>query len=117
MQTIAKWTALGLLGVGLLGLEAAGVRRAALGASEWLVSDEAQALARGTRIAAADAMHAVAREARDTALAAAVGTLERVGAVYAVTQGPECAAAPRRVRVIRAPACDHTAPPGVDEQS
>ena len=52
MQTIVKWTTLGLLGVGLLGLEAAGVRRVALGASEWLVSDEAQALARGSRIAA-----------------------------------------------------------------
>jgi hypothetical protein len=118
MQTIVKWTTLGLLGVGLLGLEAAGVRRVALSASEWLVGDEAQALARGSRIAATDAMHAVAREARETALAAAVGTLERVGAIYAVTQGPERVMVRKRVRVIQAP-CDESAAdhPVSDERS
>jgi hypothetical protein len=116
MQTIMKWTTLGLLGVGLLGLEAAGVRRVALSASEWLVSDEAQALARGSRIVATDAMHAVVREARDTALAAAVGTLEGVGAIYAVTSGPERIMVHQRVRVIQVP-CDEPADPVSDEQS
>ena len=103
MNVIAKWTMLAVIGTGLLAIEAAGVRHAVLGVSEWVASGRAENVARAGRIAATDAGRAIAREARATALAAAMGALEGVGTVYAATQGPQ----PRevRMRVIEVAPC------------
>ena len=97
MHHIAKWTALALLGTGLLGVEVAGVRHAVLGASEWVASGGAGEFMHASRVAAATAGRVIVREARATALAAAVGALEGVGTVYSATQGPQ----PHCLRCVR----------------